>query len=491
MHNAPMLPSYVMLDLETTGGNPVADRIIEIAAVRVEEGREVARWSTLVNPGRWVSPFITSLTGIDNDMVHDAPRFEAVAPRLLEFLDGAVLVAHNVRFDHGFLKNEFQRMEIDLRVRLMCTVRLSRKLYPQHKGHGLDAIMRRHGLHNTARHRAMGDVDAVLDWLALASGELGVEQVRHAARELVSGVASVPPHLETALQDIPDAPGVYLMYGESRQPPLYIGKSVHLRARVLSHFQSDHTTARDMQLAQQTRRVEFRRTAGELGALLLESRLVKEMQPAYNRKLRRVAPLFVWQLADQAQDRPQVRLIEVGDLKAGLPDGVYGVFKSMKAANAALLALADSHQLCARLLGLEAGAGRCFAHQLGRCAGACCGDEDPRKHLLRVQLALAAHRVHDWPFAGYVGIREYDPHTGCTDIHLFDHWCHRATVHDEADLHAALEDGGAVAFDLDTYRLLARRLAGAGRPNSQLIRLSPRSRLGAPGPDVIVMPHGR
>lgn len=248
-----MLPSNLMLDLETTGGNPVSDRIVEIAAVRVEEGREVARWSTLVNPGRWVSPFITSLTGIDNAMVAEAPRFEAVAPRLLELLDGTVLVAHNARFDHGFLKNEFPRIGIDLRVRRMCTVRLSRKLYPQHRGHGFDAILRRHGLHSAARHRAMGDVDAVLDFLALARAELGVERLREAARARVSGVASVPPHLETALQAIPDVTGVYLMYGENRQL-LYVGKSLHLRSRVLSHVQADNTTGREMQLAQATRR---------------------------------------------------------------------------------------------------------------------------------------------------------------------------------------------------------------------------------------------
>ena len=149
-----MLSSYLMLDLETTGGNPVSDRIIEIALVRVEDGREVVRWSSLVNPGRWVSPFITNLTGIDNAMVADAPSFEDVAARLLELLDGTVLVAHNARFDHGFLKNAFSRMQIDLRVRVLCTVRLSRKLYPQHKGHGLDAIMRRHGLHSDARRDA-------------------------------------------------------------------------------------------------------------------------------------------------------------------------------------------------------------------------------------------------------------------------------------------------------------------------------------------------
>lgn len=461
MHNPPMLPSYVMLDLETTGGSPLADRIIEIAAVRVEEGREVARWSTLVNPGRHVSAFITGLTGIDNATVVEAPRFEAVAERLLELLDDTVLVAHNVRFDHGFLKNEYQRLDIDLRVRQLCTVRLSRKLYPQHKGHGLDAIMRRHGLHSVARHRAMGDVDAVLAWLDLAIGELGESAVRQAARELVSGAASVPPHLETALRDIPDAPGVYLIYGDEPRP-LYIGKSVHLRARVLSHFQSDYKAGRDMQLAQDTRRVEFRRTAGELGALLLESRLVKQMQPAYNRKLRRVAPLYFWQLAGDADERPQVRLVEMGDLAQGPPKRLHGVFKSAKAAKTALLELADLQGLCTRLLGLESGAGRCFAQQLGRCRGACCGQEPPQRHLLRVQLALAAHRLQDWPFAGPIGLREHDPLSGRTDIHVFDHWCHLATVRDEAELQDALHDRAMLAFDHDTYKLLHKRLVASG-----------------------------
>lgn len=452
-----MLPSYLMLDLETTGGNPVSDRIIEIAAVRVEHGREVLRWSTLVNPGRWVSPFITSLTGIDNAMVADAPTFEQVAMRLLELLDGTVLVAHNARFDHGFLKNAFLRMQIDLRVRLLCTVRLSRKLYPQHQGHGLDAIMRRHGLRSDARHRAMGDVDTVLQWLALAEDELGAEPVRAAAQALVSGVASVPPHLETALQDIPDAPGVYLMYGEARQA-LYIGKSMHVRARVLSHFRSDHATGRGMQLAQETRSVDFRRTAGELGALLLESRLVKQLQPSYNRRLRRNAPLCVWQLARDAQAAPQLRLIGLEDLQQGLPDPVYGVFKSARAARQALRDLADAHGLCARMLGLEPGTGRCFAQQLGRCAGACCGKEDPRAHLLRLQRALASYRMADWPFQGCIGLREHDPHAGRTDIHLFDRWCHLGTVHDESELDDALATRSVLAFDGDTYQLLRKRL---------------------------------
>src|SRR5450830_1014099 len=201
-----MLPCYVLLDLETTGGSPLHDRITEIAAVRIEGGLEVDRWSTLVNPGLNISSFIQNLTGISNAMVADAPGFDEVAPRLLEILTGAVLVAHNVRFDHGFLLNEFARLDTPLRVKTVCTVRLSRLLYPQHKSHGLDAIMQRHGLATSARHRAMGDVDVVLDWLRLATQELGAAQVSLHAQTLLQGSAALPPLLETYIGDLPETP---------------------------------------------------------------------------------------------------------------------------------------------------------------------------------------------------------------------------------------------------------------------------------------------
>ena len=140
-----MLPCYVVLDLETTGGNALHDRITEIAAVRVENGMETARWSTLVNPGVRIPPFIQSLTGINDAMVATAPSFDEVAKDLLEILDGAVFVAHNVRFDHGFVLHALERMSKSFKIKTLCTVRLSRKLYPAHKGHGLDALSQRHG----------------------------------------------------------------------------------------------------------------------------------------------------------------------------------------------------------------------------------------------------------------------------------------------------------------------------------------------------------
>jgi DNA polymerase-3 subunit epsilon len=465
-----MLPCYVLLDLETTGGNPVNDRITEIAAVRFEAGVEVARWSTLVNPGVPVSGFIERLTGISNAMVADAPHFPEVAKHLLALLDGAVLVAHNVRFDHGFLLNELARLDVALRVKTLCTVRLSRLLYPQAKGHGLDAIMQRHGLCSTARHRAMGDVQVMQQWLALVHTELGIDCIRQHAHSLLQGSAALPPQLDTNVADIPDGAGVYVFYGESPLP-LYVGKSVKLRSRVMSHFQAASRNAREMRIAQEIRRIEWFETAGELGALLLEARLVKTMQPVHNRQLRRENTLCAWRLEANPSSRPLLTLVRGSDLAPEQFGTLYGPYRSKNQALAHLRELADAHGLCLQAMGLESGKGRCFAHQIGHCKGVCCGDELPERHHLRLQMALVAHKLQAWPFAGKVGLREHNAHTERTDIHVFDQWCHLATVQSEDDLHEVLQGKTPVlAFDLDTYRLAIKHLLPSGKQVAELIK---------------------
>jgi DNA polymerase-3 subunit epsilon len=466
-----MLPCYVMLDLETTGGNALHDRITEIAAVRIENGVETARWSTLVNPGVRIPPFIQALTGISDAMVADAPAFEDVAHTLLELLDGAVFVAHNVRFDHSFVLHELARMELPFKAKTLCTVRLSRKLYPQHKGHGLDAILKRHGLHAMSRHRAMGDVEVVLQWLQIARTELGVDALQRVAAELLQGSAALPPLLETALSDIPDSPGVYLFFGEGPLP-LYIGKSVSMRTRVLSHFQSAAKVAREMRILTEIRRVEWIETAGELGALLLESRLVKDKQPVYNRQLRREKALCAWQLLDDPQANPLVKLVQLDDMAPGQWGQLYGTYRSKRQATDALRLLADAHGLCPQRLGLESGKGPCFACQTGRCKGACAGREPLPLHRVRLQMALAQQRLQAWPHPGKVAIREYQEHTGRTDFHVFDHWCHIATVNDPAELDEISHTRQVLAFDLDTYRLLQKRLGPAARQDPSVFQLA-------------------
>ena len=467
-----MLPCYVLLDLETTGGNAVRDRITEIAAVRFEHGVEVARWSTLVNPGVPISHFIEQLTGISNGLVADAPRFDEVGPQLLKLLDGAVLVAHNVRFDHGFLLNEYARTDVALRVKTLCTVRLSRLLYPQFKGHGLDAIMQRHGLTTTARHRAMGDVEVMQSWLKLANRELGADCVKGHAQTLLQGSAALPPQLDTNVADIPEGPGVYIFYGESPLP-LYVGKSVKLRSRVMSHFQAASRNAREMRIAQEIRRIEWVETAGELGALLLEARLVKEKQPIHNRQLRRENNLCAWRLEANPNSRPLLTLVRGDDLAPEQFGSLYGPFRSKNQAQSHLRELAEAQGLCLQALGLESGKGRCFAHQIGHCKGVCCGEEAPERHHLRLQMALVSHKLQVWPFAGKVGLREHNARTGRTDIHLFDQWCHLATVHSDDELHDALQSRSSpLAFDLDSYRLALKHVLPYGKGGAQLLEFT-------------------
>ncbi len=458
-----MLACYCVLDLETTGANAGTDRITEIAAVRFEHGREVARWSSLVNPGVPIAPFVQGLTGITDALVAQAPPFESCVSQVLAMLDGAVLVAHNARFDHGFLKNELLRAGHDLRVKTLCTVRLSRKLFPAEKSHGLDALMLRHGLHSAQRHRAMGDVDVLLAWLRAVSQQLGDATVRAAAKGLLSGGGSVPSHLQTPLQDLPRGPGVYVMYGEGPLP-LYVGKSVHLRERVLAHFQGDHASTKEMRLAQEVRRIEWFETAGELGALLLESRLVKELQPELNRRLRRQNVLCAWAVSDDATDWPQVRLLQSEALAPADLAQLAGPYRSKTLALTSLRALVDAHRLCPQAVGLESGKGRCFAHQIGRCAGACCGEEPRERHHQRLLAALAGQRLRAWPFPGAVGWREHDESTQRSALHVFDRWCYVGSATDEAQLDEWLGGVPELRFDLDTYQLLQKRVVQVGAP---------------------------
>ncbi|HEY8906133.1 MAG TPA: exonuclease domain-containing protein, partial [Rhodoferax sp.] len=447
------------------------DRITEIAAVRIEHGVEVARWSTLVNPGVPISGFIEQLTGISNALVADAPTFDDVGHRLLKLLEGSVLVAHNVRFDHGFLQNELARMDVTLRTKTLCTVRLSRLLYPGVKGHGLDAIMQRHGIATESRHRAMGDVQVMQTWLAQVTQQFGPEHLRQQALVLLQGSAALPPQLDTNVADIPEGPGVYLFYGESSSP-IYVGKSVKLRSRVMSHFQASSREPREMRIAQEIRRIEWLETAGELGALLLEARLLKQHQPLHNRQLRRESNLCAWRLDANPNARPLLTLVRGAELSPQQFGNLYGPFRSKNQALSHLRELADQHGLCLQALGLESGKGRCFAHQIGHCKGVCCGEEAPERHHLRLQMALSADKLRVWPFAGPVGLREHNPHTGQTDIHLFNHWCHLATVRSDEELADALQSRPSVlAFDLDSYRLALKYLTPPGKSGTSVMEL--------------------
>jgi DNA polymerase-3 subunit epsilon len=449
-------PNFVLLDLETTGATPSYHRITEIALIRFEYGVETERWQTLVNPGVSISSFISRLTGITNEMVQGAPTFEDVASILYDYLDGAVLGAHNVRFDYGFLKSEYGRLGAVLRQKVMCTVKLSRTLYPHHDGHSLDAIIARHGLVCSARHRAMGDVELVVEYVELAKRQLGEAAVLDAVGGLMHG-PSLPAGLDSAfLDDIPESPGVYLFYGEN-ELPLYIGKSVALRSRVLSHFSGDHASVRDMQIGQEIKRVEWIETAGELGALLLEARLIKERQPVHNRKLR-AHKLLSLSLAAGLNRIPMVRVVTEEEIEPAVFEHLFGLFRSKRGAMKALREIIKGKRLCPRVIGIESGKGACFSSQLQQCDGVCAGREKLELHYLRLKLALMPYRLKPWPYAGKIGVREQNANTGHVQLHIFQDWCHLKTVEDENELQDVLSSRYYPEFDLDTYKLLQHHL---------------------------------
>ena len=446
---------WLFLDVETTGSTATRDRVTEVAWVLLDgETGQVSKESHLLNPDARIPAFIQQLTGITDDMVADAPRFSAIAPRLAAAMDGAVFVAHNARFDYGFVKNEFKRIGQSVRAPVLCSVKLSRLFFPAEKRHNLDAVMARHQLQADSRHRALTDADLIYQfWLDLQQ-RFGPQKVLDAAKSLISQ-SSWPSHLDAdALDEMPDTPGVYIFYGEKRFT-LYVGKSKHLRQRVLSHFSGDHAHGKELSLSMQVRQIEWHETPGEIGALLLEASLVKQLAPSHNVRLRRNKSLCAWRFSTETNAPPS--LVWTQDLDAGAQDDLYGLFTSQRHAQTWLTALAETHQLCKGRLGLEKVKPKqpCFGRQLRQCKGVCVGEEAPNLHDLRLLAAMVDRKVATWPFAGPVGFVERSKDKTQTAIHVVDRWCYLGTATQEGEC-ADLLDTARPQFDPDIYKILRK-----------------------------------
>jgi DNA polymerase-3 subunit epsilon len=458
----PFAGEIACVDLETTGGHAVRNRVIEAAVVVLSGGRVVEEYSTLVNPGTRIPYAIQRFTGITKAMVADAPPFSEVAGELLARLEGRLFVAHNARFDYGFLRSEFRRLGIRFRAPVLCTVRLSRALTPDIRGHNLDAVMERYGIACDARHRALGDARVLADFLRIARERFAGPALGIVVDRLLAA-PRLPPGLDSSVADeLPEAPGVYLIYGEG-DVLLYVGRAKNLATRALSHF-GEPRARRERELTTRARRIEWIETAGEFGALVTEARLIKERKPLLNRKLRDPGELWAIRLGDDAGGpRATIGPLDPADDR----HTAYGMFRRRGDAGRALEGLVREHQLCKKCLGLERGEGSCIDFQLGCCRGPCAGTESPALHALRVRLALSGLKRRDWPFPGRIGIRERD-WRGIEEIHVFDRWCHLGMATGATELGGYQWRPGC--FDPDVYRILAgfldRPIAGA-----ELLRL--------------------
>jgi DNA polymerase-3 subunit epsilon len=272
----------VFVDLETTGGSAAEHRITEIGVVEVGP-QHVSTWTSLVNPGQPIPPFIQQLTGITNAMVRDAPPFAALAPALFERLDGKLFVAHNASFDRGFLRAEFERAGLAFNPDVLCTVRLSRALFPREARHGLDALIERHGLVPAARHRALADADLLWQFWRELHDIVPLERLREQIAHTTRRFRLAGDLTEAWLDTAPAGCGAYALFGES-DAALYVGRSVRVRQRLRALLAGERRSSKELRLAQQVRRIEWRETGNELGAMLAEAQWIARLRPAFNRR---------------------------------------------------------------------------------------------------------------------------------------------------------------------------------------------------------------
>lgn len=274
------MTKYSVIDIETTGGNRDGQKIIEIAIINFD-GNEIEEvWSTLINPEKHISYFITNLTGITNEMVQDAPKFYEVAKKIVSMTEGRVFVAHNVFFDYRFIQREFNELGYVFRREVFCTCRMARVAFKDLSSYSLKNLCRHFNIVQTSAHRALSDTYNCLDMFKLIQKELS-------SSEAVQRVDSLrPAQLEDFnFEDYPQRHGVYFMYDESDNL-LYVGKSKNLQNRIRQHFKSFNGTKRDLNLKLAVKRVEFIETFHDLPTDLLELQMIKSLRPSHNRASR-------------------------------------------------------------------------------------------------------------------------------------------------------------------------------------------------------------
>ncbi|WP_239423551.1 3'-5' exonuclease family protein [Snodgrassella communis] len=438
------------VDIETTGGRTTSDRITEIAVVYTEAGQQQPQvFHTLLNPNTSIPPFIQALTGISNQMVEQAPHFnDEIADQLSAIFKGRIFAAHNVRFDYGFIKAAFKRLGRTFNPQQLCTVKLSRQLYPEHKHHGLDKIIARHNIDMHNRHRAFADARAIYDFWQQLKHNFPAD-ILHQACKTIMQRPSLPTHLNNdILKNISDDYGVYLIYGDN-DLPLYIGKSKQVKTRLLSHFGQDVHNSKEMSLSQQAKKIDVIPCSGELDALLTESAQIKQRQPILNRRLRRQKDLFSFQLSTNTHGYDTLNIVPMHHVQFNQQQRYYGLFHSKSDAQKAIKSTISNTDLCLQTLGIEKGSSNrpCFRHQLHQCSGACINKITATTHNLKLALALQKIKLADWPFTSYAYIKEQQKY------HIFHQWIYLGSANNNDQLHTILSQPQG-QLDRDIYQII-------------------------------------
>lgn len=373
---------YAIVDLETTGVKFNRDRITEVAIVLFDGEKVVDKYQSLVNPECSIPPNITRITGISGEMVADAPKFYEIAKDIVEMTKGAIFVAHNVNFDYGFLKEEFARLGYVYRRKQLCTVRLSKLVFPNRRRYNLDSLIDMLDIQVERRHRAMDDVLATVEVFKAILKKQNAEDSIAALVNRGVNAAKLPPNFTMEqLHALPEDCGVYYFHNQKGEV-IYVGKSINIKKRIMEHFTAK--TKKAQRMCQEVHDITYQITGSELAALLFESHEIKTLLPKYNvaQKPRKKAYcIFTY------EDEKGYKCMAVARSKKDL--NLIYEFKRREEALSTLRFIQTQFELCQNKCDLGSSTAACFHYHLKKCYGACIDEESPENYNERATAAIA------------------------------------------------------------------------------------------------------
>ena len=365
---------FAIIDIETTGGAAAREKITEIAVVLHDGTKVIETFETLINPERSIPLYISQMTGISDVMVANAPKFYEVAKKIVKMTEGAVFVAHNVRFDYGFVQEEFRRLGYTYTRQQLCTVKLSRQAFPGLRSYALGNLIEHFGIKTTDRHRAMADAAATTE---IFEKIFLKESNREEAKALINkGIKenALPEGITMAqLHALPESCGVYYLH-DKEGDVVYVGKSINIQKRIFEHF-SDKSPKGD-QFQQGVYDITYEETGSELVALLHEDFEIKRMKPRVNKAQRKT--YFPYGIYSYLDAKGYIRFHAVKNVaEIRKKHTILQEFTKLNEAKNYLKSLAKRFDLCEKLMDIAETEGSCFYHQIGQCQGACIGLELP------------------------------------------------------------------------------------------------------------------
>jgi len=367
---------YAVLDIETTGGKFDEEGITEIAVYKFNGTEVVDQMASLVNPERPIQPFVERLTGINQRMLQNAPRFFEIAKRIIEITEDCVIVAHNAEFDYRILRTEFRRLGYPYQREALCTVTLSKTLFPNQESYKLGRLVRDLGIPISDRHRAQGDAQATLKLFQLL---LEKDTQKQIIQTQITAFADpqLPQVQHKILDSLPTDKGVYYIYNTKKEL-IYIGKSNNIRKRLLSHLTSKNS--KSQKISAQLAQVSFEKTGSEAIALLKEQNEIKKNQPPLNRAAKQ--RLFPMGIRMETDTKGYLNLL----VEQVSSDQTYlAVFKNKKASIQRLYQWIEKYQLCLNKTSLTNQKEHCTDYDLKKCEGACMQEEDSAHYNQKIE----------------------------------------------------------------------------------------------------------